>query len=52
VTITYNYQEPSFEIVDGVMVIKDKSTSTVQITESDVTAIREATQAIRSKIVS
>ncbi len=52
VNITYNYQEPTFEIVDGVMVIQDKSTSTVVITDNDVTAIREATQSIRSKIIS
>lgn len=52
VTITYTYKESTFEIVDGVMVIKDNSSSTIQITPADIEAIRGLTQSIRNKIIS
>lgn len=52
VTITYTYKESTFEIVDGVMVIKDNSTSTIDITKEDVSRIKEATTNIRNKIIS
>jgi hypothetical protein len=40
------------EVVNGVAVIKDNSTTTIQITPEDVENIRKATQAIRTKIIS
>lgn len=52
VKITYVYKESTFEIVDGVMVIKDNSTSTIEITEADVKAIKAATSTIRNKYIS
>lgn len=52
VVITYVYAESTFEIVDGVMVIKDNSTSTVSITPEQVTEIRNVAAAIRNKIIS
>jgi hypothetical protein len=52
VNITYTYKESTFEIVDGVMVIKDNSTTTIDITEADVKAIGELTGTIRNKIIS
>jgi hypothetical protein len=52
VNITYTYKESTFEIVDGVMVIKDNSSSTIQITPEDIDAIRTLTQSIRNKIIS
>lgn len=52
VNITYTYKESTFEIVDGVMVIKDNSTSTIDITDQDVQNIRTATTNIRNKIIS
>ena len=52
VTITSVYKESTFEIVDGVMVIKDNSSSTIDITPADIESIRSATKNIRSKIVS
>jgi hypothetical protein len=52
VNITYTYKESSFEIKDGVMVIKDNSTSTIEITDEDLAAIKAATAAIRNKIIS
>ena len=52
VNITYTYKASSFEIVDGVMVIKDNSTSTVEITPKDVEQIGAITKNIRTKIIS
>lgn len=52
VNITYTYKESTFEIVDGVMVIKDNSTSTIDITAEDIANIRTVTSNIRSKIIS
>jgi hypothetical protein len=52
VIITYTYKESTFEIVDGVMQIKDNSSSTIQITAEDIENIRTLTQSIRNKIIS
>lgn len=52
VNITYTYKESSFEIVDGVMVIKDNSTTTIDITPEDIDSIRSITSSIRTKITS
>ena len=52
VNITYTYKESTFEIVDGVMVIKDNSSSTIEITPKDIEDISSITQGIRTKIIS
>jgi len=52
VNITYTYKEPTFKVVDGVMVIQDNSTSTIDITTKNIEEIRNATQNIRTKIIS
>jgi hypothetical protein len=52
VNITYTYSESTFEIVDGVMVIKDNSSSTIQITPEDIANIKALTASIRNKIIS
>jgi len=52
VNITYTYSESTFEIVDGVMVIKDNSSSTIQITAEDIANIKALTSSIRNKIIS
>lgn len=52
VNITYTYKESTFEIVDGVMVIKDNSTSTIDITNDNISEIRNISSDIRSKIIS
>jgi hypothetical protein len=52
VEITYTYRESTFEVVDGVMVIKDNSTSTIDITPEDVKNIGSIIQSIRTKIIS
>ena len=51
VKITYTYKESTFEIVDGVMVIKDNSSSTIEITAEDIANIKSAIAAIRTKII-
>lgn len=51
VTITTDNKPSTFEVVDGVMIVKDNSSSTVVITEADIESIRLNTQNIRSKII-
>lgn len=52
INIIYTYKESSMEIVDGVAVIKDNSTTTINITEEDIKNITSLTNSIRSKIIS
>lgn len=52
VKVTYTYKESTFEIVDGVMVIKDNSSSTIEITSEDVNSIKSITSGIRNKVIS
>ncbi|MEQ8423072.1 MAG: hypothetical protein RIA63_00080 [Cyclobacteriaceae bacterium] len=52
INITYTYKESTMEVVDGVAVIKDNSTTTIEITEEDVNEIMSKTNSIRTKIIS
>jgi len=52
INITYTYKESTMEIVNGVAVIKDNSTTTIEITDQDVENIKNLTNSIRNKIVS
>jgi hypothetical protein len=52
VTITTIYKPSTFEVIDGVMVVKDNSSSTVEITQADIESIRSITQNIRTKVIS
>lgn len=52
INITYTYKESSMEVVDGVAVIKDNSTTTIDITDEDVKNIMSRTNSIRNKIIS
>ncbi|MBS1488185.1 MAG: hypothetical protein JST43_11415 [Bacteroidetes bacterium] len=52
INITYTYKESTMEVVNGVAVIKDNSTTTVDITDKDVQAITSIANTIRIKIVS
>lgn len=52
VSITTEYKPSTFEVIDGVMVVKDNSSSTIVITEADIENIRSATENIRTKIIS
>ena len=52
VIITTVYKPSTFEVIDGVMVVKDNSSSTVEITQTDIENIRTIAQNIRTKIIS
>jgi hypothetical protein len=52
VNINYTYKEATVEVVDGVAVVKDNSTTTIDITPADVTAINNQLTSIRNKIIS
>lgn len=52
VIITTVYKPSTFEVIDNVMVVKDNSSSTIDITPADINSIRSATQNIRTKIIS
>lgn len=52
IEIVYTYAEPTFKEVDGMLMIQDNSTTTINITNEHVEAIRERVNAIREKIVS
>ncbi len=52
INITYTYKESSMQVVNGVAVIKDNSTTTIEITEEDVRNIMSLTNSIRNKIIS
>jgi hypothetical protein len=52
INITYTYKESTMEVIDGVAVIKDNSTTTINITNQDVENIKSLTNTIRNKIIS
>ncbi len=52
VSINYTYKESTMEIVNGVAVIKDNSTTTIDITDKDIEEINAITNSIRTKIIS
>jgi len=52
IDIVYTYAEPTFEEVDGMLVVKDNSTTTINITPENVVVITEKVTAIRDNIIS
>lgn len=52
INISYTYKESTMEVVNGVAVIKDNSSTTIDITEDDVKNIMSKTNSIRNKIIS
>ena len=52
IEITYTYAEPTTEIVDGILMIKDNSSSTVHITPENVVEIDSVITIIRNKLTS
>ena len=52
IEIVTTYQESTFEVIDGVMVIKDNSTSEIKITDQNIQNINELVGSIRNKIIS
>ncbi len=51
INITYTYKESTMEVVNGVAMIKDNSTTTINITNQDVENIKNLTNIIRNKII-
>ncbi|MFZ9981185.1 MAG: hypothetical protein ACO3FI_04040 [Cyclobacteriaceae bacterium] len=51
VEIISNFRESTVEIINGVGVIKDNSTTTVKITRAQVDNIRSVTSALRNKLL-
>lgn len=52
IEIVKTYKESTFEIVDGVMVIKDNSTSEIKITNENVDNITKLISGIRKSVIS
>ena len=52
IEITYKYAEPTMQEVNGVLVVKDNSTSSINITPENVEQIRTVVTGIRDKIIS
>ena len=52
INITYTYKESTIEVVNGVAVIKDNSSTTIDITDQDIVAIKDLTNTLRNKIIS
>ncbi len=52
ININYTYKESTMEIVDGIAVIKDNSSTTIDITQQNVDEIKAITDSIRTKITS
>jgi hypothetical protein len=52
IKITTVYKAPTSEVINGVVVVKDNSSTTVEITAADVDNIKAITVGIRNKIIS
>lgn len=52
IKITTVYKAPTSEVVNGVVMVKDNSTTSVEITPEDVNNIKTITSEIRKKIIS
>jgi len=52
IEIIYTYAEPTMEEVNGILVVKDNSTTTINITKENVGAIRQEVINIRETIIS
>ena len=52
IEIIYTYAEPTMEEVNGILMVKDNSTTTINITQENVDAIRQEVLNIRRKIIS
>jgi len=51
VEISYTYEEPTYEVIDGVLTIVDNSSSEIIITDENITDITNITASIREKII-
>ena len=51
IEITYTYEDSSVEEVNGVLVINDNSSSTINITDENLAQIMQVTESIRNKVI-
>jgi hypothetical protein len=51
VEISYTYEEPTYEVIDGVLTIVDNSSSEIIITDQNIADITSITASIREKII-
>lgn len=51
IEIAYTYEESTFEEVNGILMIKDNSSSTIKISDQNIADIDRITQSIRSSII-
>ena len=51
VEISYVYEESTYEVVDGILMIHDNSSSSIQITEENINNITSQTASIRKTII-
>jgi hypothetical protein len=52
INITYTYKESTMEVVNGVAVIKDNSSTSIEIKPEDIKNIKDLTNSLRNKIIS
>ena len=52
IEIIYTYAEPTMEEVNGILMVKDNSTTTINITKENVDAIKQQVISIREKVIS
>jgi len=52
IKITYVHKEPTSKVVNGVLMIEDHSTTTIDVTDDDIKNITGLTNSIRNKIAS
>ena len=52
IEIIYTYAKPTMEEVDGILINKDNSTATINITNEQVNAIKQQVKNVREKIIS
>ncbi len=51
IEISYVYEESTYEVVDGILMIHDNSSSSVEISEDNISNITNHTASIRNKII-
>ena len=51
IEISYIYEESTYEVVDGVLMIHNNSSSSVEISEENINDIASHTASVRNKII-
>ena len=51
IEISYVYQESTYEVVDGILMIHNNSSSTIKISEDNINGIARFTASVRNTII-